>query len=108
MEWNTKHYNTKKIGCYKFNRYKFGKNYSKSKCFIHIWGGASIKYKMNRYGLFDKNITNDIDIVIVPFENNPDIRIKLINILSKHSYIMSSKNVCNYIQLTGILLYCIE
>lgn len=64
--------------CMKFNKYKFGKNYSSSKCFIHIWGGASIKYKMNRYGLHSKRITNDIDIVMVPFENNPEIRIKLI------------------------------
>ncbi len=64
--------------CLKFNKNKFGKNYSTSKCFIHIRGGASIKYKFNRYGLFDKNITNDIDIVMIPFENNPNVRIKLI------------------------------
>lgn len=64
--------------CLQFNRYKFGKNYSSSKCFVHIRGGSSIKYKMNRYGLLDNNITNDIDIIIVPFENNPNIRIKLI------------------------------
>lgn len=64
--------------CMKFNKYKFGKNYSSSKCFIHIRGGASIKFKFNRYGLFDKNITNDIDIVMIPFENNPNVRIKLI------------------------------
>lgn len=64
--------------CLKFNRNKFGKNYSSSKFFIHIRGGASIKYKFNRYGLFDKNITNDIDLIIIPFENNPDIRIKLL------------------------------
>ena len=37
-----------------------------------------------------------------------DVKIKLINILSKQSYIMSSKSVCNYIQLTGSLLFCIE
>jgi hypothetical protein len=64
--------------CLQFNRYKFGKNYSNSKCFVHIRGGSSIKYKMNRYGLLDNNITNDVDIIIVPFENNPNIRIKLI------------------------------
>jgi len=64
--------------CLQFNRYKFGKNYSSSKCFVHIRGGSSIKYKMNRYGLLDNNITNDVDIIIVPFENNPNIRIKLI------------------------------
>ena len=64
--------------CMKFNKSKFGKNYSSSKCFIHIRGGASIKYKFNRYGLFDKNITNDIDIIIIPFENNTTVRIKLI------------------------------
>jgi len=64
--------------CLKFNKNKFGKNYSTSKCFIHIRGGASIKYKFNRYGLFDKDITNDIDIIMIPFENNPNVRIKLI------------------------------
>jgi hypothetical protein len=64
--------------CLKFNNYKFGKNYSKSKYFIHIWGGASLKYKMNRYGLNVNNITSDIDVVFVPFENNPNIRIKLV------------------------------
>ena len=37
-----------------------------------------------------------------------DIKINLINILSKQTYIMSSKSVCNYIQLTGVLLQCIE
>ena len=37
-----------------------------------------------------------------------DIKVKLINILSKQTYIMSSKSVCNYIQLTGILLQCLE
>jgi hypothetical protein len=64
--------------CLKFNSEKFGINYSKSKFFIHLKGGASIKYKLNRYGLLSEKITNDIDIVIVPFENNPNIRIKLI------------------------------
>ena len=37
-----------------------------------------------------------------------DLKIKLINILSKQTYVMSSKSVCNYIQLTGILLQCVE
>jgi hypothetical protein len=64
--------------CIKFNSDKFGQNYSSTKCFIYIKGGASIKYKMNRYGLHSDGITSDIDIIIVPFENNPDIRIKLI------------------------------
>ena len=64
--------------CMKFNSDNFGKNYSSSKCFVHIWGGASIKYKMNMYGLNIDRITSDIDIIIIPFENNPDIRIKLI------------------------------
>jgi hypothetical protein len=64
--------------CIKFNSDKFGQNYSSTKCFIHIKGGASIKYKMNKYGLHSEGITPDIDIIVVPFENNPDIRIKLI------------------------------
>ena len=64
--------------CLKFNSEKFGINYSKSNFFIHIKGGASIKYKLDRYGLLSEKITDDIDIVIVPFENNPNIRIKLI------------------------------
>jgi len=37
-----------------------------------------------------------------------DLKIKLINILSKQTFVMSSKSVCNYIQLTGSLLLCIE
>ena len=41
-------------------------------------------------------------------EEEEDFKIKLINILSKQSFVMSSKSVCNYIQLTGSLLSCIE
>jgi len=99
--------------CLKFNKNKFGKNYSSSKCFIHIWGGASIKYKMNRFGLLDNNITNDVDIIIVPFENNPNIRINLIEkfaiSLKKElsnfawTYIISEKSTKFY--LNGIKIF---
>jgi replication factor C subunit 2/4 len=44
---------------------------------------------------------------LIKFDIDEDIKIKLINILSKQTYVMSSKSVCNYIQLTGILLHCI-
>jgi len=32
---------------------------------------------MNKVGIFNKTITDDIDIIMVPFENNPDIKKKL-------------------------------
>ena len=64
--------------CLEYNNNKFGINYSSSKCFIHIKGGSSIKYKMKKKGLPNDNITDDIDIIMVPFENNPEIRIKLV------------------------------
>jgi hypothetical protein len=64
--------------CLEYNYSKSGKNYSSSKCFIHVKGGASIKYKMKKSGLPNNNITDDIDIILVPFENNPEIRIKLV------------------------------
>jgi hypothetical protein len=64
--------------CLEYNYSKSGKNYSSSKCFIHIKGGASIKYKMKKSGLPNNKITDDIDIILVPFENNPEIRIKLV------------------------------
>ena len=41
-------------------------------------------------------------------EEDEDLKIKLINILSKQTFVMSSKSVCNYIQLTGALLICTE
>ena len=41
-------------------------------------------------------------------EEEEDFKIKLINILSKQTFVMSSKSVCNYIQLTGALLICTE
>jgi len=33
---------------------------------------------MKKSGLPNNNITDDIDIILVPFENNPEIRIKLV------------------------------
>lgn len=65
--------------CLNFNKKNFGKNYSKSNFFIHIKGGSSIKYKLNNYyGNLNQKITDDIDITLVPFENNPNVRIRLI------------------------------
>lgn len=65
--------------CLEYNNNKFGINYSDSNGFIHIKGGSSIKYKMKKKGLPSNNITDDIDIIMVPFENNPEIRIKLVD-----------------------------
>ena len=64
--------------CFEYNYGKFGQNYLKTKSFVHIKGGSSIKYKMNKKGLPSNMITNDIDLIMVPFEDNPEIRIKLI------------------------------
>ena len=90
----------------------------------------SIKiYEELFYAIFNKNIKNictivrnfknegyysfDVLIYFINFLINfdiedEDLKIKLINILSKQTYVMSSKSVCNYIQLTGVLLQCIE
>ncbi len=64
--------------CLEYNKEKFGLNYSSTKCFIHVKGGACIKYNMIKLGLDSKETTDDIDLIMVPFENNPNIRIKLI------------------------------
>lgn len=104
--------------CLEYNYNKFGINYSSSKCFIHVKGGSSIKYKMKKNGLPNDNITDDIDIIMVPFENNPEIRIKLveefIDELKKKfnkfycSYKINNKLVeiyLNYVKIFDIVFY---
>ena len=67
----------------------------------------SKNFKNDGYYSFDVLI-HFINFLINYNIEDEDVKIKLINILSKHSYIMSSKSVCNYIQLTGTLLNCVE
>ena len=64
--------------------------------------------KNEGYYAFDVLIYFINFLIKYEMEEEEDLKIKLINILSKQTFVMSSKSVCNYIQLTGSLLSCIE
>ena len=58
--------------CVEFNKHsKLG--------FIHIFGGASIKYYINKNKINNNYLTSDIDGSIICFYNDDDNKLKLIN-----------------------------
>jgi hypothetical protein len=67
----------------KHNKKHFKKNNNEYKYFIHVIGGASIKYNVEKYNVKMNNLTYDIDINIVPLENIPNMKIAVINHISQ-------------------------
>lgn len=42
--------------------------------FVHIKGGSSIKYFINKHNVSSPNITSDLDILLIPGEDNDAIK----------------------------------
>ena len=63
----------------KHNKKQFYQNNDEYKYFLHVKGGANIKYQAQQQNINIENLTSDIDIDIVPLENIPNMRITIIN-----------------------------
>ncbi len=64
-------------------QFKPKQNNADFKYFLHVNGGASIKYNGEKYGLNLCDITSDIDVNIYPLEKIPNTRINIVNSLIK-------------------------